>query len=645
MKTFASFCLLFLLFANSFTFVNAQPYNGQFDVAFEIAGTDNTVQPYTIDVDILVRASQMSNTFHMGSANYRFQFNTNAINNPRKDSSLGFEGFYQSAGGVNIYTPFHNITGSIFNVISYNTFYSFGPGILVDTTWAPVGRMRFDVVDVNKAMELKFLFANQGAGQGTVMSEIGELNQQGGNYNLYPVTPGQGDYFNGDLVIYFGDHDNDEIADWLDEDADNDGIPNWEETCGPGSSQASCFSLNPFLDSDDDGYVNYRDVDYCQLGLNQAGVCMELDRDIDGKPDMIDLDSDGDGITDIQEIFRGEAYLDADNDGQVDCTVGGMFYDTDGDGWCDTYDNTGGVSGTPLSFFDTDQDGYYDFQDIDSDNDGITDNIEWQPSWTFALPSGFDNDGDGIDEAYDKDSVGVSGTSGVRMAYTDLDRRPDYRDTDSDNDSKADYVEGWDLTGNGLSGNEPNPGNFPIGSYPQGTDTDEDGLIDIYDTVVLDTNTVYGDNATNGFRVVTNMPYNSFFPSSPVNGGPDLDWRRKGKGKPITIVQTLKATKLDGQVKGATTDPTTKVSPAPASLSLYPNPAKDLVKLAYVLPTDEALQLHIYNAEGRLVQNKNLPVSAGSHEISIEIRNLSSGIYLVQFRNSYLQQSIKLWVE
>lgn len=49
---------------------------------------------------------------------------------------------------------------------------------------------------------------------------------------------------------------------------------------------------------------------------------------------------------------------------------------------------------------DTDGDGVLDYRDLDSDNDGITDNVEAQSTAGYIGPSGIDADGDGLDDAY-----------------------------------------------------------------------------------------------------------------------------------------------------------------------------------------------------------------------------------------------------
>ena len=89
------------------------------------------------------------------------------------------------------------------------------------------------------------------------------------------------------------------------------------------------------------------------------------DTDGDGIPDSLDTDSDGDGIPDATEGH------DADGDGVADTTPSGT--DTDGDGIDDAFDPDNG--GTPAPMPDVDGDGIPDFQDDDSDNDGVPDSV------------------------------------------------------------------------------------------------------------------------------------------------------------------------------------------------------------------------------------------------------------------------------
>jgi len=90
---------------------------------------------------------------------------------------------------------------------------------------------------------------------------------------------------------------------------------------------------------------------------------------------------------------------------------------------------------TPTST-DTDSDGIADYLDLDSDNDGLPDNVEAQATGSYIAPSGTDSDGDGLDNAYEG-----SGNQGLTPVNTDGDANPDYLDTDSDGDGRSDTLE------------------------------------------------------------------------------------------------------------------------------------------------------------------------------------------------------------
>ena len=142
------------------------------------------------------------------------------------------------------------------------------------------------------------------------------------------------------------DTDFDGVPDHYDLDADNDGIPDVIEA---GSS-----------DTDRDGQYDLG------IDLNGDGLADRLyvtpivarDTDQDGVLDFRDIDSDQDGLTDLLET----AGVDTDNDGRVD-----DFKDNNVDGLDDAYMNQN--RGYP----DTDQDGFPDYRDTDSDNDGVSD--------------------------------------------------------------------------------------------------------------------------------------------------------------------------------------------------------------------------------------------------------------------------------
>ena len=209
------------------------------------------------------------------------------------------------------------------------------------------------------------------------------------------------------------DFDNDGVPNHLDVDSDNDGVIDNVE-----SQPTNGYIAPGGIDSDGNGLDdNYEETP------GSCGGLVPIDSDLDSYPDYVDIDSDNDGILD-----NVEAQTTADF--QAPC---GM--DSDGNGLDDHYEDTPG-SGEGLHPINSDNDPNPDFRDIDSDNDGLPDNIEAQTTSGYILPSGMDDDKDGLDNAYEG-----SGDQGLTPENTDGTDKPDYLDTDTDNDLVPDNNE------------------------------------------------------------------------------------------------------------------------------------------------------------------------------------------------------------
>ena len=237
--------------------------------------------------------------------------------------------------------------------------------------------------------------------------------------------------------------------------------------------------------------------------------------DMQGFPNFLDLDSDGDGITDATESgISATSY----NRGMVSgCTLL--------NGWCS---NVRALS--VLNLRNTDNHGKPDVYDIDSDNDGITDNIEAQPTSSYIIPTDADTDKDGLSNVYDF-YFGIGG-SGLTPYDHDADGVPDYRDTDTDNDNAPDRNEG-DVRNSIITQSLIN----------SEVDTDGDGLMDCFDLFnILD------QTCGSVFRNISmsNMGANGSF-NGPAPGGSnvqlvrssssatDRDWRNNTT-LPINII-------------------------------------------------------------------------------------------------------------
>ena len=319
-------------------------------------------------------------------------------------------------------------------------------------------------------------------GQGTYVKPAGKDTDKDGIDDAY-------DKDNGGTPIVPLDTDKDGKPDFRDVDSDGDGISDKEEGT---------------KDTDGDGIPDYRDVDSDGDGIpddKEYGPTpgKPIDTDGDGIPDYLDIDSDNDGITDQSENGAGPAILDTDGDSIPDY----LDLDSDGDGLTDVLeadgtdadkdgraDGTVDSKGVPSSAKggliapDTDGDGKRDFQDVDSDADGIPDNTEGQG--TYVKPAGKDTDKDGIDDAYDKDNGGTP----IVPVDTDKDGKPDFRDLDSDGDGVPDKEEGTkDTDGDGIpdfrdvdSDGDGIPDDKEYGPTPgKPVDTDGDGIPDYLD--------------------------------------------------------------------------------------------------------------------------------------------------------------------
>ncbi len=242
-------------------------------------------------------------------------------------------------------------------------------------------------------------------------------------------------------------------------------------------------------DTDGDGIINAIDIDDDNDGILDTVEGDAVDFDGDGIVNSLDLDSDGDGILDITESqLSGNSAISLSGN------------DTDMDGLDDAFDDTvssgpTGSNGTE-SPLNSDTDGNLDYLDIDSDNDGIPDNVELQTTQGYTAPTG--NVGlNGVDEVYENnDTFTPTGLTPNDFSGTD---QPDYRSTNSDSDAFLDADE---------SGITLNPGSL-------GTDSDGDGLDDIYE----------GSDATAGEAYDVNDEIND-----PINDLLDTDNDASGTG-------------------------------------------------------------------------------------------------------------------
>ena len=223
--------------------------------------------------------------------------------------------------------------------------------------------------------------------------------------------------------------------------------------------------INVNIDSDGDGFSNIQEL---EDGSDPSG--RNGDYDGDGTPDSVDTDDDNDGVPDSSDLFPYNANESVDTD--LDGTGNNSDPDDDNDGVDDNLDR---FPRDPSESVDTDGDGIGNNADPDDDNDGISDDNDINP---LDAQSAFDTDGDGIGDAVDTDDDN-DGVNDINDRFplddsesldTDSDGIGNNEDTDDDNDDTHDLADPQPLNPN-ITGRE---------------DSDGDGVPDIEDAFPLD---------------------------------------------------------------------------------------------------------------------------------------------------------------
>ncbi len=346
-----------------------------------------------------------------------------------------------------------------------------------DTGWAFLhwDDSNLPASDFSPQTELDGVLSNTGVHSWGGSSDVGN-NRLVNTWSYGTVAV---DSFN--LTLTFDcDFDNDGVTNSVDIDDDNDGILDSLEHAG----------VQPYGDHDGDTIANFQDADFVHPSygafrdLNADGINDLFDADGDGLPNFRDVDADGDGLPDGYEANGGAKPASFnDSTGRVSGAVGL-------NGLPDAIE-TGVESGTSTyALTDTDGDGRPDYRDQDSDNDGITDNVEFYASGAVVEPDGADADLDGLDDAYDGNQSGsLASPLDFDAIYPSADGVPDYKDDDTDGDGYPDWWEGFDDDNSGwarddllnrgaaFEASQGDPGYYPD------TDADVNGLVDWLDTL------------------------------------------------------------------------------------------------------------------------------------------------------------------
>jgi hypothetical protein len=355
---------------------------------------------------------------------------------------------------------------------------------------------------------------------------------------------------NNDGINDFFDWDRDGVINEMDLDSDNDGIVDSRESRDTRYLDANMDGKIDGTDPDHNGLLSSAENGNSNPVLNGLKA-QDLDRD--GTPNFLDLDSDGDGMTDIREAFLTDLSNDValiaatrqgittgsdiDNDGVKNEVFSGATNTI-------TADDIAAFGAKGIVPQDTDGDGYPDCYDIDSDNDGISDHVAGQPTCSYIIPCTIDTDGDGLQDCIETTTVAnctKRSGAGVTPADKDNDGTPDYLDLDTDNDGNPDMNEGTGLSGNYVT-------NF--------NDTDKDGMYDEWDSF----NILIGSD-----NFVNNVGHNQMGPGGnydgPVPSGSTAQLPQSGAGSCPTVdrdwrnvsVLSVSLIAFDGNMAGSIT--------------------------------------------------------------------------------------------
>ncbi|VXC08763.1 conserved exported hypothetical protein [Flavobacterium sp. 9R] len=173
------------------------------------------------------------------------------------------------------------------------------------------------------------------------------------HYNLSETTSNRAAFMLGQNIE--NDSDADGIANALDIDSDNDGIPDSIEAQGKGFKSFSGIDTNK--DGLDDAF---------EPGLQPINFDTDATISYTGY-DYLDLDSDNDGIFDLDEA--GHNASDANKDGKVEGNVGL-------NGLLDSLETSPDSGKLKYTIADSDADGNFNYFELDSDDDGCKDVIE-----------------------------------------------------------------------------------------------------------------------------------------------------------------------------------------------------------------------------------------------------------------------------
>ncbi|MEM6345604.1 MAG: T9SS type A sorting domain-containing protein [Bacteroidota bacterium] len=459
-------------------------------------------------------------------------------------------------------------------------------------------------------------------------------------------------------------------------------------------TQYSLSAGNPALPdySGSPSLLGGTNVDFDQDGIPNY---LDLDADNDGISDVVEVWTQS---VDLDQNARvdGQAATDANQDGWHDAYLGQIPTSADASTSEFTNNNAPDFQ-TGDTKADYDGDGLPNYLDLDADNDGILDLIEAQssslnPTDIFAglqMPASTDADYDGLTQAYDLDEAG----SYVLPKNHENADNPDFLDTDTDNDGVVDLMEGHDGDLNGLVDNTPSANDIDFDGLDDAFDTQTTSPNPTASNQSIQD--ADGDLNTGGDRDWRDLNSTSFpvewlsFSVSLDGEDGQLSWatasetnsdfylversvdskvfERLGKVEAagnstsqsdyaFTDLGVLKSghSKVYYRLKQVDQDGTADFSPVVAlslhgldqlfEIEAYPNPATKVVNFSYLQAKAGDLEIAVFDTQGKLIWRRRLTQAFTKGEINLNISNWASGTYLVRMSNETASNDFR-WIK
>ncbi len=213
------------------------------------------------------------------------------------------------------------------------------------------------------------------------------------------------------------DNDDDNVPNFLDVDADNDGILDYIEAQATGTANLQAY-FPPTSSIDTNGvsqtYLAYQayDNEHDPVGSSRYGIT-PYDHDEDTIPDYLDSDSDNDGRDDIDEAW--DSVLDIDFTSEYSCST-----DNDNDGLLSCFDANDNDQDVRINANDPPQDNGYEAQ-AGSGNTTAASFSQLNGSSTLAYHVFPNNNGDEVEVQPDWRDTGCANNAAIQYPLTETD--------------------------------------------------------------------------------------------------------------------------------------------------------------------------------------------------------------------------------